>query len=166
MSNLMSKLMPKQLREVKVVAYRREATELQDEKLTLFEKQAVKVLEEAFMKNRKGEKVATEKLLKKLKSIWKESIVTEFYRHAAELINVTTKRKLYGAPDKNLLYFTIIESRRKPEGYFISFKLQEKLPKNTELKQIVVLFNLLALNAYNKWNIKQICGEVEDDVNR
>jgi len=124
---------------------------------TLFEKQAARVIENAMEEAQKGNKMDPQKLVRKLKSLFVESLSTEFEEYLADLINVTTKRRLYGSPDKSLQMFTIVESRRKPEGYYISFKLVKKLPKNSELKLIFSTLNILALTGYNLWNVKQIC---------
>ncbi len=138
--------------------------EVKQEARTEFEKRAVKMMEEVLEKAEKEkEKVDALKLIRKVMSMFFEHIAEEFNDLVAGSVNVTTKRKLYGSPDKALQLFTIVESRRKPEGYFISLQLARKLPKDTELRQLFSMLNILALNAYNLWNIKKFCMEEDQD---
>jgi len=132
------------------------------EERTLFEKQAARVIENALEEERKGNRTEPLKVVRKLKSLFVESLAAEFEELLARKVNVATKRRLYGSPDKSLQLLTVIESRRKPEGYFISFKLAKELPRNTELKLILSALNIAALNAYNLWNVRQICLEEEE----
>ncbi len=137
--------------------------EVKQEARTDFEKQAVKIVENVLEKAKKEKKVDALKVVRKLMSLFFEHITEEFNDLIADSVNVTTKRKLYGSPDKALQLFTVIESRRKPEGYFISLQLARKLPKDTELRQLFSVLNILSLNAYNLWNLKKFCGEEEQN---
>jgi hypothetical protein len=132
------------------------------EERTLFEKQATRVIENAMEEARKGSRTDPLKVVRKLKSLFVESLSTEFEELLARKVNVATKRRLYGSPDKSLQLLTVVESRRKPEGYYISFKLAKELPRTTELKLILSALNIATLNAYNLWNVRQICLEEEN----
>jgi len=138
--------------------------EVEQKTQTQFEEEAVKLMEKALEDARNGKHMEPLKLVRKLKSLFTETLAEEFYRLVADKVNVATKRKLYGSPDKSLQLFTVIESRRRPEGYFVSLQLARELPKNTELKQLLSSLNLIALNAYNLCNLKRFCKEVSQDV--
>lgn len=129
--------------------------------MTKFEERAITELERAFKKAKNGESVDPLKLIRKLKELFYETLTEEFTEQVGDSVNVATKRKLYGAPDKSLNLFTVVESRRRPVGYFISLKLSRTLPENTEIKQLFSQLNILSLNAYNYRITKEICGEQE-----
>jgi len=131
------------------------------ENSTPFEKEAVDLIENLIKEVREGAEVDPLKVIRKLKSLFLENISGEFEEFLASRVNIATKRKLYGSPGKSLNLLTIVESRRRPEGYYISFKLARELPKNTELRQLLSALNIATLNVYNIWNVKRICLEEE-----
>jgi len=126
-------------------------------KVTKFEEKLVEFLKELTEKVQSGKTVDFHLAAKKIKSLYAETLADEFEKLLPDRANRTTKRKLYGAPEKSLRDFTIIERWRNPEGYFISYQLPRKLPKDTEIQQLFTLLNVLSLSVHKYLLCKEIC---------
>ena len=147
-----------QTEQKKVIVQEASKTTETVRRTTDFEEKVVKLLERFAEKIQNKETVDFHLVAKKIKSLYVETLTDEFEKLLIDRTNRTAKRKLYGAPEKSLGDFTIVERWKKPEGYFISFQLPRKLPKDTELQQLLTLFNILTLNAHRYLLYKEICG--------